>query len=487
LKSFFQKKHSLPKFSSSYGIVFLVLGLILLGLKLLLVARYGSATPYWDQWDAEAANLYKPFFEGTLTLGQLFVPHNEHRIFTTRLLVLLLLKIHGIWDPLLEMIVNAGLHVIAILSMLGMLLHAFGKKAVGPLLVFSLILFAFPYGWENTLAGFQAQFYFVLLFSVLTLFLLIEKKLFTPLWFLGVLCGILAFFSLASGIFALAAVTAVFVVHYVLGIDRSWEKVVSTLALMVLVLLGVAFTPTIAGHAPLKAHSIKQFVTVFLTIMSWPFPGNFFWFLLRNAPSLIFGSTLFLGRPLINDRRWFLLGLIIWASIQATSIAYGRAEGCLASRYLDLFAFSVLINFACLLDQEFSRNIFHKSIKIFWTAVVVIALAWYCWKNLPQQLAEKKRTSMAQTLNVQNYQRSGDIIDLKDKPFLEIPYPDPMRLAMILSSPTIQKILPTHIQKPASGISITVGRYDGVVEWLLSHALLFIAVGVMIALVFLIC
>lgn len=466
---------------------FVALGLLLFGSKLLVIAHYGSATPYWDQWDAEAANLYRPFLEGTLILEHFVASHNEHRILTTRLISLFLLKNNGIWNPLLEMIVNALLHVIAIISITGALLYGLGKRFLWPLLIFSLIFFSFPYGWENTLAGFQAQFYCVLLFSVLTLFLLIEKTIFTPLWSLGLLAGVLAFFSLASGIFALAAVAAVFGIQYFLSVDRSWKKAIVTLVLMLFVLLGIVFTPVIAGHLALKAHSIKQFLAAFINLMSWPLPGNFFWFLVRNAPSVFCCGALFFVRPQVNDRRWFLLGVIIWTSVQGASIAYGRVDGYLASRYLDLFAFSVLINFACLLDQDSLNNIFQRIIKAVWTALMLVALGWYCWKNVPQQLAEKKRTEMAQTINVQNYQRSGDINDLKNKPFQEIPYPDPTRLAMILSSPTIQKILPTSIQKSTNGNSVSVGRLDGVVDWVLSHALLFIVFGVVIALMALIC
>lgn len=461
--------------------------LLFLGIKFFVIARYGSATPFWDQWDGEAANLYQPWLEGRLSFQHLVAPHNEHRIVTTRLLALFLLKLNGLWNPLLQMCVNAMIHLIVILVSLFLIAYGCGKKIFFPLLLFSSFLFFIPYAWENTLAGFQAQFYFVLLFSALTLFLLIEKKLFSPLWFLGLLVGVLAFFSLASGILSAAAVIAVFGIQYVLNVDRSWKKVIIILTLIPLVFLGIAFTPTLARHAVLKAHSITQFSKVFLTIMSWPLPENFFWFLFRNAPSLVFCGALFLGRPQVNDRRWFLLGLIIWTTLQAMSIAYARAEGCLSSRYLDLFSLSVLVNFACLLNQYSFKNLFRKSVVLLWAVVIVIALARSSYKDLPSQLNDKKRAGIAQTLNVQNYQRSGDINDLKNKPFQEIPYPDPTRLAMILSSPTIQKILPTSIQKPANGTSVSVGRLDGVVDWVLSHALLFIVLGVVIALMALIC
>jgi hypothetical protein len=87
----------------------LVLGFVVLFLALrwYLVARYGSATPFYDQWDAEAAHLYTPWIEGRLGWIHLFQPHNEHRILTARILLLGLFSLIGNqWDTLLQMQVN---------------------------------------------------------------------------------------------------------------------------------------------------------------------------------------------------------------------------------------------------------------------------------------------------------------------------------------------------------------------------------------------
>ena len=86
----------------------------LLGAKLWLIGAYGNATPYWDQWDGEAAALYRPLLDGTLGWANLLAPHNEHRIFTMRLIELALLMLNGIWNPLLEMVVNAVIHTVAL-------------------------------------------------------------------------------------------------------------------------------------------------------------------------------------------------------------------------------------------------------------------------------------------------------------------------------------------------------------------------------------
>jgi len=62
--------------------------LVVLGAKLWVIQVYGTAVPYWDQWD-EAKRFFKPWLEGHLTWGAWFAPHNEHRIFFTRALDLL--------------------------------------------------------------------------------------------------------------------------------------------------------------------------------------------------------------------------------------------------------------------------------------------------------------------------------------------------------------------------------------------------------------
>ena len=56
--------------------------LVVLGAKLWVIQAYGTAIPYWDQWD-EANLFFKPWLEGHLTWGAWFAPHNEHRIFFT--------------------------------------------------------------------------------------------------------------------------------------------------------------------------------------------------------------------------------------------------------------------------------------------------------------------------------------------------------------------------------------------------------------------
>ncbi len=146
-----------------------IFAVVLFGIKLWIINTYGNATPFWDQWDGEAVKLYKPYFDGTLTFSDWFAPHNEHRIFTTRLLSLGLLLINGIWNPLLQMVINAALHITALVLCIVLLTSVIGRKNLLPLLLFALVLFGVPYAWQNTLMGFQSQFYFIVLFHLVNI------------------------------------------------------------------------------------------------------------------------------------------------------------------------------------------------------------------------------------------------------------------------------------------------------------------------------
>jgi hypothetical protein len=51
--------------------------------------------------------------DSALSAEHLLQPHNEHRIFTGRVVALALFAANGAWDPILETIVNAAIHVAA--------------------------------------------------------------------------------------------------------------------------------------------------------------------------------------------------------------------------------------------------------------------------------------------------------------------------------------------------------------------------------------
>jgi len=248
------------------------------------------------------------------------------------------------------MVINAGLHIAVLLFIILQMLKVIGQKYLLPVLAFSLFLFSIPYAYENTLAGFQAQFYFVLFFSIATLWLTITKPPFSRDWWIGLLSGGFAYFSLASGVFAIAAAAGVGIILFLLKLRRNSSQLFAILMFMIFFILGVWYTPLVPNHILLKAHSPEEFFSALFTILSWPLDQFGTYALFINAPSIIFIAYMLWRRPPSEDTKWFLMGTVIWAGIQSASIAYGRHEGPLAPRYLDLYAILILINFMCLLS-----------------------------------------------------------------------------------------------------------------------------------------
>ena len=105
--------------------------------------------PYWDQWD-EARDLFRPWLKGQLTWGMLFAPHNEHRIFFTRVLDLLVIRLNGQWDPLLQMTVNAAIHAAFACGLACCIWIFTGKKNEGLICFLIAPFFAFPFAISKT-------------------------------------------------------------------------------------------------------------------------------------------------------------------------------------------------------------------------------------------------------------------------------------------------------------------------------------------------
>lgn len=432
--------------------------LLFIGCKLWVIYYYGNATPFWDQWDGEGANLYNPFLNGTLSLKQLTHPHNEHRILTTRLLNLLLLYINKLWNPLLQMVVNAGLHLMAVLLLNKMIAKTIGVKHLPGLLACSLVLFCMPFGWENTLGGFQSQFYFVTIFSIAAIWYTMVYEPFSTMWWGGIICGVLAFFSLASGALVFGAMAVIGLFIYFSNVRKTSRQLIASILLAILFVTGIVVTPVLAHQAVYKARNIEDFYYAMRNVLSWPISFSMPAAILRNFPMVIFIILLLWKRPGINDRRWFLFACCIWSIIIVTSMAYGRAAYIMSPRYKDLYLVSVLLNIACfisLIDIYWQK--WRKLAVIAlggWTAFVLCAFILTGIYQLPDELVAKKGFNLAQERNTKNYVATGEINHLLNKPEWHIPLPYGNALAQIIELPGIREILPFNIRTPLKPVAV---------------------------------
>ena len=425
----------------------LAAGLVILAAKLLLIKNLGANVPFWDQWDAEAALLYKPYLEGTLSWDQLFASHNEHRILFSRLWSLALLELNGGWLPKLQMAANAVLHATILGLLLLWLTRGLGMAQRLFLSALTAAVYAIPFGWGNTLAGFQSQFYFVFGFSMATLWAFATANPFSLRWLGGLLLSIAAYFSMASGALTLIAVVVLLSIQIVFRIrPRNGMETASVCFLAVASIVMLAFVTQIPGHDPLKADGFSAFVYAFLQIASWPASKVIFGAVLLNAPIAILFIKILIERRPVDDPAWTAVVVMLWLGTQWLSFAYGRAVAPTASRYLDTYSIGIVIN--CLAALHLMRARFSKWIGLWFVIGMPFFATAVVTDSGPRAFrgaAGRHANYMIQTENLSAFLKSGDISNLQNKGYLGIPYPDPIKLASIARDPTIRKILPRSL------------------------------------------
>ena len=423
--------------------------LILLGVKFWLIHAVGDPTPFWDQWPAEGVLLYKPWLEGNLRPGELFNAHNEHRIFTTRLLALALLEVNGIWNPLLQMVVNAVIHVLSLVLCVYFINKSLGGDRLPMLAGFGLILFTIPYSTGNTLAGFQVSFYFSILFGVLAVWITTTKLPNQALWWVGLAAGVLAFLSLSPGLVALIAAGCT---QGLIFLSGGYKQKLNLVAALILCATGLAcalLTPGVTDGDQLGAQFLAKRFVAWAQVLAWPSPSGWWLGVALQLPALIFSVAFLSSRPRADDRKWFLLALFICYLGQAFAIAYGRPDKPTLSRYTDFYAIGLLVNFSCILALiPMAGRPALRALVAMWLFVLLLGFSWLASEMLPGEIIRKKRAGQNYSLFVSQYIQTGNIQALQPdrSPRGVIPYTDANALAQILDDETIRQILPSNVR-----------------------------------------
>jgi len=439
--------------------------LILFGSRLVLIDYAGSRLPFWDQWDAQAFNLFSPWLNGTFDGQTLFAPHNEHRIFFTRLLTLSLLEINGQWDTLVEQVVNAVLQIINAIILIVALRSFFGHRIENYAFVLIGILWILPFGWENTLFGFHSPFYLMFMFTLLAIVYLLTSNTLSWKWWIGAFCALCAFFNLASGLLLLPVLALI--ATYQLFVLRESKR--HQIALLITIaVIGAICIPLIAsnpGHEALKPANVVEFFTALGKSLAWPYI-DYAWM----ALPLYFPFFLFVTKTVLSQRRLsqgdlFIIALGGWVLVQAVAMAYARGHTGMApaSRYMDILAVGPIVCFFSLirlmqLPPETTTHaqpiatIRHKWLRpllICWFILLAVGLGFLMIRHTLPSIALQPELNNYQLQHVRAFYESGEQLDtLENKPFLHIPYPDAARLAMILSKPETKQMLMPSINVP---------------------------------------
>jgi hypothetical protein len=421
------------------------------GAKLWVIAKFGNATPFWDEWDAQA-ELFLRYENSSLSYQYFLSPHNEHRLLTARVVSLALFAANDLWDPLLQMIFNAALHVALAVGILLVLGKHLGCGAFAALAALILVIVAVPFAAESVLMSVQTHFYGLLLFGFITICLIAPGSGLSLLRFTGIAAATLSFLSLASGALVFLACAVVVGMKRVLGVEKGWQTWAMAALLFAGFIIALAVTPTIEAHKVLAAQSVRDFVRGFLILASWPFwPFYILGGLLVNVPALLFMWRMLRKPPPGDNLAWVVLALGLWASLQFAALAIGRSSGITASRYLDIVALNVVINFVCAATMSGTRP--RQILTSVWLGCIAAGLIVHGVTITPRELDWRYNTAVQQEKNVKAFLAKGQFPPGASARGFSLPYPRSDRLAALLSDESVRRFLPSNLQP-----TMTVGR-----------------------------
>lgn len=415
--------------------------------KLFLISQFGNAVPYWDQWDAEAANLYLPYLKGSLKFGDLFLPHNEHRILWTRLLALCLFVVNGQWDPLLAMVAQAAFFSFIVAMAIILIPKPTDCQGRLFLWVVGTVMFLFPFSWENTLWGFQSQFYFTLFFGFVGIHGTLRSILLGRHWFAGLACLWAALFTTAGGFLAAMSVAGILALQTILYPKDRMPRVTALCLVLLPAICGVLLRVQVPGHTPLQAKGMDEFFSFFFQLAAWPTTSSFVSCLFL-FPFFWLGWTVLTKKCPSDDWTWLLLGLGSWHLLEMAALAYGRANSGLASRYTDSLAFGLIPVLAIIQSLCKDSKLGQASMFRFYTAAVVISVLCGFWRDFPislQVMITRKDLGSIQAAHLISFLKSDRPEVLYGHPFQHIPYPDAGRLVSLLREKELRQALPTAL------------------------------------------
>jgi hypothetical protein len=425
------------------SLVFLVIALT----RLYYVESFAVPLPYWDQWDAEGDFLLRPWIERTLKLSDLWQPHNEHRILPTRIFSLLIFEFTGSWNNLTGARLNILLAA-AIPALLVWILYRdgqlFGKRFL--LLAMVIAQFTLPFSFENLLIGFQSQFYFLILFTLVSITLATFRPNNVAVIFTILVLSVLSILTMASGLLTPLTVAFVYFLNwYSIQTKSPAKPLIVTALLIVLTITGYLILPQITANQIYRARNLSELSFAAGNILSWPIVGSQFPAIVFWLPALIVIPSLIFNKKLTRTDL-IMAGCFVWSLSQALAIAYGRGQELteVASRYTELFSLGLIGNawFVIRATETLSNRWFQLILPAFFGIFFYGHIAHYSADM--HDIRRNYRLSLIQTENVSMYLKTKDTSYLY-RPKWETPYPDPVRLQQLLDNPTLRDILPPSI------------------------------------------
>ncbi len=429
--------------------------LFVLGARMLCIQHFGESFHFIDPWVHEMWALYLPFLDGNFSWHHLFAPCNEHRLFFTRVLSLGVFLFNGQWDNLVLASVNALMYSTIALGLSVMLWSFFDRKHLGSVVVLIALTMGMPFSWENTVWGFQSQFYFFVGFSVLTFWLLGMNKALSTEWFWGVTAGVCAIFTVGAGITATVIVAGVMVLKMIKEKRLFSHHLVTLLACSGI--YWIYHQVAVPDQSlSLRSHTWAQFVGRFGQAMAWPYNDTMWLAIVMWLPMALLVVYFLRPRRTVPPLVWLLIMIGAWCVLN--NIGIGVFRGAFvhrtASRYMDLTSMSVVVNGLATVLLLHERGAISWAGK--WGRISVLAW-WMCmFSGILGVIGDELLADVGPRLvhyrrareTIRRFIKDDNVHTLLSLQPSALPYGDPLGVATWLRCPAVRQFLPSSVREP---------------------------------------
>ena len=422
------------------------------------IISFGSSLGFWDQWDSEAARLLKPYEEGALQAEHLLAAHNEHRIVLHRLWLLFAQALNaGQWDNIVAAFGITLLWAGFLATMVIIWSRRLATCWALPVLAVLLAINTFAYAWESLTVSLQTAFLQLIALTTVSICLASGERLGRARAAACILLCILSMGTLASSLLTPLATGAAILLRWWTTRRETALSVTTICMLVAVAVAGLAAMVTIPAHLPLRSDSQGEFLSAWGVALAWPLGTSW-----PIATILWLPWSILLVRIVVRntslsphlahaDRMFAALGLWVIAQAAAVAFSRGHAMNELGTRYAETIAVGLVVNThsAWSLAHALRRRSLWRWVSIttamLFTLTQLAALNHFTQKVRPivDQRAQQYRT---QQLHVADFINTGNRDALWGQARLDIPYPIPGRLAMLLDDPTIRSILPAVVR-----------------------------------------
>ncbi len=429
----------------------IILFLIILFFKNFLISKFAVKVPFDDQWESELIKLYVPYEEGTLNFRDFFQSHNEHRIFFTRIFNLSIYILNGnIWDPILVMRIQS---ILASLVPVLFIFFLYNYKPIPMInLIYLGIICSFPILFENILWGFQNQFYFFQIFSILAFSKVISKMNWKDFFLILVFC-IFAYFSMASGALVPVAIGIYIFIESILL--KKKNKLIYIPILIFLFLTFYKIIPNLQNNDNFKIKNIEDFIIFcfeFLklrALMFFDLGYELVWLPLLVVIIVKFKN--FIYKYKFESVYLIFLGLVLF------STAYSRGNLLNYTLFTNRYQESFFLIFILLTKIIIFRDKSLNWIKNIYFLLIIICLFFGAKQNIKALNDDKKK--FRKKIALENYylyfskekNQTGSGKEFLSEKYekIDLVYPDRYKLIEFISNPTALKILQkSNLDKP---------------------------------------